>query len=356
LAVGTSNAINPRAIAKRLARPEALLQRRAEVRETILRVGTLELDLIERTARRDKRWIDLLPREFRLLKYMMQHSDQLLARGTLLHDVWHCKFIPKTNRVDVHMSRLRHKVDGPNEMPMIHNVRGVGFILQADSWLRTSFQAFSQLCGQRCAVAPGAGFDERLAVGSKFPRARRRDIGGIVDGDIAKTARELKAPSLVYNVGWSSWDGGNRGGHFGKSCSQREARLRLVSFCDFWNDRLRREYVIAKGFLGQDEKDDDVVKKCLRYHARHDLWGGLYYLRTSIVHNRVIATSQVAKCKIIKWFKPDDPISLSPEHIGRSFCLCSPTGTSYSRSNSPGSICQSAFKFDSVLASHFYRF
>jgi DNA-binding winged helix-turn-helix (wHTH) protein len=133
LAVGTSNAINPRAIAKRLARPEALLQRRAEVRETILRVGTLELDLIERTARRDKRWIDLLPREFRLLKYMMQHSDQLLARGTLLHDVWHCKFIPKTNRVDVHMSRLRHKVDGPNEMPMIHNVRGVGFILQADS-------------------------------------------------------------------------------------------------------------------------------------------------------------------------------------------------------------------------------
>lgn len=61
------------------------------------------------------------------------------------------------------------------------------------------------------------------------------------------------------------------------------------------------------------------MKKCLRYHARHDLWGGLYYLRTSIVHNRVIATSQVAKCKIIKWFKPDDPISLIPEHMRAIF-------------------------------------
>jgi hypothetical protein len=80
------------------------------------------------------------------------------------------------------------------------------------------------------------------------------------------------------------------------------------------------------------------VKKCLRDHARFDLRGDLYYLRTSIVHNRGIATSQVAKCKIIKWFKPDDPISLSPDTCGQSFCHCCRTGTSCSRSNSPSSI------------------
>jgi hypothetical protein len=96
-------------------------------------------------------------------------------------------------------------------------------------------------------------------------------------------------------------------------------QLCLISFYDFWNDYLRREYVIAKGFLDRDEKVDTVVKQCLRDHARHDLWGDLYYLRTSIVHNRGIATSQVAKCKIINWFKPDDPISLSPEHMRAIF-------------------------------------
>jgi hypothetical protein len=96
-------------------------------------------------------------------------------------------------------------------------------------------------------------------------------------------------------------------------------QLCLISFYDFWNDYLRREYVIAKGFLDRDEKDDEVVKKCLRDHARNDLWGDLYYLRTSIVHNRGIAISQVAKCKIIKWFKPDDPISLSPEQMRAIF-------------------------------------
>jgi two-component system OmpR family response regulator len=116
---------------RRLDRMEALLER-IKTRETILRVGTLELDLIDRTARRIERTIELLPREYTLLKYMMQHSGQLLARSTLLADVWHYKCTPATNRVDVHMSRLRHKVDRPNEVPMIHNVRGAGFILCAE--------------------------------------------------------------------------------------------------------------------------------------------------------------------------------------------------------------------------------
>ena len=103
----------------------------SETRETTLRVGTLELDLIERTAKRGDRAIELLPREFRLLEYMMRRADQLLTRAMLLEEVWNYKFVPATNLVDVHMGRLRHKVDGPGDAPMIHNVRGAGFILRA---------------------------------------------------------------------------------------------------------------------------------------------------------------------------------------------------------------------------------
>jgi two-component system, OmpR family, response regulator len=120
----------PFALVELIARLEALLRRPSESRETTLRAGPLELDLIERTAKRDDRAIDLLPREFRLLEYMMQRSDQLLTRAMLLEEVWNYKFVPATNLVDVHMGRLRHKVDGPGETPMIHNVRGAGFILR----------------------------------------------------------------------------------------------------------------------------------------------------------------------------------------------------------------------------------
>src|SRR6201996_83631 len=123
----------PFAVVELVARIEALLRRPAETRETILRVGQLELDLIERTAKRDERNIDLLPREFRLLEYMMRRSDQLLTRAMLLEEVWNYKFIPATNLVDVHMGRVRHKVDAPGEAPMILNVRGAGFILRSVS-------------------------------------------------------------------------------------------------------------------------------------------------------------------------------------------------------------------------------
>src|SRR5450432_4136180 len=121
----------PFAIVELVARIEALLRRPAESRETTLRVGPLELDLIERTAKRGDRVIDLLPREFRLLEYMMRRKEQMLTRAMLLEEVWNYKFVPQTNLVDVHMGRLRRKVDEPNEPPMIHNVRGVGFILRA---------------------------------------------------------------------------------------------------------------------------------------------------------------------------------------------------------------------------------
>lgn len=121
----------PFAVVELIARIEALLRRPTESRGTTLRVGPLELDLIERTARRGERKVDLLPREFRLLEYMMRRSDQLLTRAMLLEEVWNYKFVPATtNLVDVHMGRLRHKVDGPGEPQLIHNVRGSGFILR----------------------------------------------------------------------------------------------------------------------------------------------------------------------------------------------------------------------------------
>jgi|GEM_PF-164898 two-component system OmpR family response regulator len=121
----------PFATVELIARVEALLRRPADSRDTVLRLGPLELDLMERTAKRGDRVIDLLPREFRLLEYMMRRKDQVLTRAMLLEEVWKYKFVPQTNLVDVHMGRLRHKVDEPNEPPMIHNVRGVGFILRA---------------------------------------------------------------------------------------------------------------------------------------------------------------------------------------------------------------------------------
>jgi two-component system OmpR family response regulator len=121
----------PFATLELVARIEALLRRPAESRDTVLRVGPLELDLIERTAKRGERSIELLPREFRLLEYMMRRKDQMLTRAMLLEEVWNYKFVPQTNLVDVHMGRLRRKVDEPDEPPMIHNVRGVGFILRA---------------------------------------------------------------------------------------------------------------------------------------------------------------------------------------------------------------------------------
>jgi hypothetical protein len=92
-------------------------------------------------------------------------------------------------------------------------------------------------------------------------------------------------------------------------------QLCLISFYDFWNDYLRREYVVAKGLLDPNEKDDDIVKARLRQHASHDFWGDMMYLRTSIVHKRGIANSDVAKCELIKWFKPNDPVTLTSDHM-----------------------------------------
>ena len=119
------------AIVDLISNMAALARLSAEPAETRLRVGPLELDLIDRTAKRGDRPIDLLPREFRLLKYMMQRSGQLVTRASLFKDVWNYNFVPESNVVDVQMGRLRRKVDGKGETPMIHNVRGAGFVLNA---------------------------------------------------------------------------------------------------------------------------------------------------------------------------------------------------------------------------------
>jgi DNA-binding response OmpR family regulator len=107
----------------------------------LLRVGSLKLDLTNRTARRGDRSLDLLPREFRLLEYMVRRHDQILTRAMLFQEVWHYKFVPETNLVDVHLGKLRRKVDGPNEAPMIRNIRGAGFVLNATECLADRGQA-----------------------------------------------------------------------------------------------------------------------------------------------------------------------------------------------------------------------
>jgi DNA-binding winged helix-turn-helix (wHTH) protein len=131
----------PIAIVELISSGEPLARLPALPNETVLRVGPLELDLLDRTAKRGDRQIDLRPREFRLLRHMMERSDKLLTRATLLKEVWCYRFVPETNLVDVHMGRLRRKVDGPNEAPMIRNVRGVGFVLSATPFPKDSTRA-----------------------------------------------------------------------------------------------------------------------------------------------------------------------------------------------------------------------
>jgi two-component system OmpR family response regulator len=121
----------PFALSELAARLEALLRRPADPRETVLRVGPLELDLLARATHRGHRELDLLPREFQLLEYMMRREGQVLTRAMLLENVWNYRFVPQTNLVDVHIGRLRRKVDAPDESPMILSVRGAGFMLRA---------------------------------------------------------------------------------------------------------------------------------------------------------------------------------------------------------------------------------
>jgi two-component system OmpR family response regulator len=123
----------PFSFSELLARVEALARRgRNAGPETKLVVGALEMDLLSRTVRRQGQKIDLQPREFRLLEYLMRHASQVVTRTMLLEGVWDYHFDPQTNVIDVHVSRLRQKIDKPFETPMIHTVRSAGYMLRPD--------------------------------------------------------------------------------------------------------------------------------------------------------------------------------------------------------------------------------
>jgi len=122
----------PFAFSELLARLEALVRRReAEPVVTKLQVGDLEMDLLARTVTRGNRKIELQPREFRLLEYLMRHSGQVVTRTMLLERVWDYHFDPQTNVIDVHISRLRRKIDRDFDTPLLHTVRGAGYALRA---------------------------------------------------------------------------------------------------------------------------------------------------------------------------------------------------------------------------------
>jgi two-component system, OmpR family, response regulator len=119
----------PFAFTELLARLEALTRRGTA--ETRLSVADLEMDLIARTVARGGRTIDLLPREFRLLEYLMRHAGHIVTRTMLLEKVWDHHFDPQTNVIDVHVSRLRQKIDKGFDHPLLHTVRGAGYSLRA---------------------------------------------------------------------------------------------------------------------------------------------------------------------------------------------------------------------------------
>ena len=117
----------PFALVELVARVEALLRRPNETRETQLIVGPLNLDLFAGTAMRAGRPLELLPRELMLLEYLARRPGRVVTRSMLLQDVWGYTFEPKSNVVDVHMGRLRRKIDSDGETQLIRNVRGQGY-------------------------------------------------------------------------------------------------------------------------------------------------------------------------------------------------------------------------------------
>jgi two-component system, OmpR family, response regulator len=129
---GDDYLVKPFAFSELLARLEAL-DRRAksggDAPTTSLRVADLEMDLLRREVRRGSESIDLQPREFQLLEFLMRHAGQVVTRTMLLEGVWDYHFDPQTNVIDVHISRLRSKIDRGFDRPLLHTVRGVGYRL-----------------------------------------------------------------------------------------------------------------------------------------------------------------------------------------------------------------------------------
>jgi two-component system, OmpR family, response regulator len=129
---GDDYLVKPFAFAELLARVEALARRSAAVvKDTVLRVGDLKLDLVSRTVSRGGRDIDLLPREFQVLEYLVRNEGHVVPRAMLLQHVWDLHFDPTTNIIDVYVGRVRRKIDGQQAYPLIHTIRGIGFCIRA---------------------------------------------------------------------------------------------------------------------------------------------------------------------------------------------------------------------------------
>ncbi|HET6467112.1 MAG TPA: response regulator transcription factor [Geminicoccaceae bacterium] len=131
---GDDYVVKPFAFSELLARLEALRRRAAQAAdgpETVLRYDDLVMDLLARRVERGGREIDLQPREFRLLEVLLRHAGQVMTRTMLLEKVWDYRFDPQTNVIDVHISRLRQKIDRGFDRPLIHTVRGAGYSLRA---------------------------------------------------------------------------------------------------------------------------------------------------------------------------------------------------------------------------------
>jgi two-component system OmpR family response regulator len=129
---GDDYLVKPFAFSELLARVEALARRSAiAVKETILRVGDLELDLVSRTANRGGKSVKLLPREFQVLEYLVRNQGHVVPRTMLLQQVWDLHYDPTTNIIDVYVGRVRRKVEGDGAYPLIHTIRGVGFCVRA---------------------------------------------------------------------------------------------------------------------------------------------------------------------------------------------------------------------------------
>jgi two-component system OmpR family response regulator len=129
---GDDYLVKPFAFSELLARLEALQRRTksgSDTPATVLRAGDLEMDLLRREVRRGGQPIDLQPREFQLLEFLLRHAGQVVTRTMLLEGVWDYHFDPQTNVIDVHISRLRSKIDRGFDRPLLHTVRGAGYRL-----------------------------------------------------------------------------------------------------------------------------------------------------------------------------------------------------------------------------------
>lgn len=128
---GDDYLVKPFALAELLARVEALLRRgRSQGEQTQLSVGDLEMDILARKVTRQGQRVYLHPREFKLLEYLMRHAGQVVTRTMLLENVWEYHFDPQTNVIDVHISRLRQKIDKPFDKAILQTVRGAGYRLE----------------------------------------------------------------------------------------------------------------------------------------------------------------------------------------------------------------------------------